>query len=236
MGHFPRVIRIAFQQRWTVVGIVATSLIIAGLWGSNIATLYPMVEIVFKDSSLPEHIDSVIDRSKTRVAEIDQAIALLQSQSTNDTDKRRALDRRIQYQRSQRERAQAQADWYLWMKPTIDRYAPKNPFQTLTMIVVLLLVGTFVKLLALSVNIMLVQRLSQLTASQLRELFFRRSLHLDMEHFSANGSADLTARLTNDINQAAVGVKVLVGKLIREPLKMAVCFCGAAFVCWRLLL
>jgi ATP-binding cassette subfamily B protein/subfamily B ATP-binding cassette protein MsbA len=59
---------------------------------------------------------------------------------------------------------------------------------------------------------------------------------LDLDSFGENGSAALTSRLTNDIAHVSGGVTVLLGRLIREPLKMMVCLSGALLVCPRLLL
>ena len=67
-------------------------------------------------------------------------------------------------------------------------------------------------------------------------MFFRKALSLDLDSFGENGSADLTSRLTNDIAHVSGGITILLGRLIREPLKMFVCLAGAMFVCPRLLL
>ncbi|MEM9588751.1 MAG: ABC transporter ATP-binding protein, partial [Planctomycetota bacterium] len=69
-----------------------------------------------------------------------------------------------------------------------------------------------------------------------RSMFYRKALHLDLDEFGDNGASGLTARLTNDVSNVAGGVSTLVGRLVREPLKMAVCLFGAAYMCWRLLL
>jgi ATP-binding cassette subfamily B protein/subfamily B ATP-binding cassette protein MsbA len=73
-------------------------------------------------------------------------------------------------------------------------------------------------------------------ANEVRTLFFRKALHLDLDDFGDSGAAGLTSRLTNDIGHLNGGITVLLGRLVREPLKMLVCFGGAAWVCWRLLL
>ena len=71
---------------------------------------------------------------------------------------------------------------------------------------------------------------------RLRALFFRKALHLDLDSFGDNGSAGLTSRLTNDIANVTAGLTVLLGRLLREPLKMVVCLVAAFCVCPRLLL
>jgi ATP-binding cassette subfamily B protein/subfamily B ATP-binding cassette protein MsbA len=59
---------------------------------------------------------------------------------------------------------------------------------------------------------------------------------LDLDAFGEHGSADLTARLTNDVALVTAGLTNLLGRMVREPLKMIACLLGAAFVCSRLLL
>ena len=38
------------------------------------------------------------------------------------------------------------------------------------------------------------------------------------------------------MNNVTQGISSLLGKAVREPLKMVVCLVGAALICWRLLL
>ena len=85
-------------------------------------------------------------------------------------------------------------------------------------------------------NNILVVRLAQLGTFDLRKLFYRRTLRMDLATFSEDGTADLMSRFTNDMNQVAGGLDSLFGKLIREPLKMFACLAGAAYFSWRLLL
>ncbi len=121
-------------------------------------------------------------------------------------------------------------------KPYIDAYLPHDPFHTLLLITGLLLVGTVVKDLFLVANNLLVARLSQHTIFDLRKLFYRRTLRMDLATFGEDGTADLMSRFTNDMSQVAGGLDSLFGKLVREPLKMLACLAGAAFISWRLLL
>ena len=64
---------------------------------------------------------------------------------------------------------------YAWIKPWIDHYVPHQPFQTLTMFIGVLLVGTLLKTLFLMANTVSVSRLSNLGALGLRRRFFRRT-------------------------------------------------------------
>ena len=65
--------------------------------------------------------------------------------------------------------------------------------------------------------------MAQLATFDLRKLFYRRTLRMDLATFNDDGTSDLLSRFTNDMNQVAVGLETLFGKLILEPLKMIAC-------------
>ncbi|WP_372718080.1 ABC transporter ATP-binding protein [Novipirellula sp.] len=237
MKNFGRALRIALRRKWSITGIVMTSMLIAVLWGANIGTLYPLVEVVFKGDSLPGYAEKQIKQTDARLDELETEINQL-SAKLAEADEKTAKNLRLQIETATAtQTAIAESSSYLrWMKPTIDAYAPRGSYATLMLIVALLVGGTAVKLVALLINLMLVQYVAESAAVDLRALFFRKALRLDLDSFGENGSADLTSRLTNDIAHVSAGITALLGRLVREPLKMAVCLGGAMFVCWRLLL
>jgi subfamily B ATP-binding cassette protein MsbA len=237
MKEFGRVLRLAARNRWSLLGILLTSLSVAILWGANIGTLFPLVEVVFNGQDLPEYAAKKLNASEGIVAELDAEVALLAQQLADpDAAQTRTIQLQIESAEAKRQVELKSVHYIALAKPWIDQYAPRGPFPTLLLIVVVLVGGTALKLVALLVNLLLVQYVAERTALELRSIFFRKALYLDLDSYGENGSARLTSRLTNDIAHVSVGVNVLLGRLVREPLKMAVCLCGAAFVCWRLLL
>ena len=60
MKDFSRVLQLAVRRRWAIAGVACTSLLIALLWGANIGTLYPMVEVVFQGESLPQYTERTL--------------------------------------------------------------------------------------------------------------------------------------------------------------------------------
>ena len=233
---FGRVLRFAMRRRWALLGIFATSLLVAGLWGANIGTMYPLVEVVFKGDSLPDYAEKKLAAARDQIAASEAEIAELRGRLPGAGEAEAIqLRRQIEAKQAMAEAIEGSVGWLTKAKPWIDKHAPRNAFATLVWIVVALVVGTTIKLFALSGNLLLVQYVAERTAIDLRSLFFRKSLQLDLDAFGDNGSATLTARLTNDISHVSAGVAVLFGRLVREPLKMAVCLAGALFICWRLL-
>jgi ATP-binding cassette subfamily B protein/subfamily B ATP-binding cassette protein MsbA len=237
MKHFGRVLKIAARKRWSLLGVLVSSLVIAILWGANIGTLYPMVEVVFQGESIPEYANRRIKESDETVRTLEAESQQLQSQlASASVAERRELAVRMETIAAKRDVYAHSVDYLRRFQPWINKYSPSSPYETLVFIVGLLIVGTTIKLFALMSNLLLVQNIAERTSLELRAIFFRKALTLDLDWFGDNGSANLTSRLTNDISHIASGINVLLGRLIREPLKMFVCIGGAVLICPRLLL
>ena len=58
---------------------------------------------------------------------------------------------------------------------------------------------------------------------------------MDIGSFSEARLSELMSRFTNDISAVNNGIQTVIGKAVREPLKMITCLVIAALVCWRLL-
>jgi ATP-binding cassette subfamily B protein/subfamily B ATP-binding cassette protein MsbA len=237
MNNFGRVLLIAARRRWSLVGILLSSVFIALLWGANIGTLYPLVEVVFRGDSLPSYVARRLAESDAQLAALQQQIVVLSGQlATAQGEQARAIRLQIEAAEANQAIVNNSVRYLNMARPTVDRYAPRDAYATLLLIVGVLLGATTLKLIALTGNLMLVQYMAEKAAVDLRAIFFRKALHLDLDSFGENGSAELTSRLTNDIANVSVGLTVLLGRLLREPLKMLVCLGGAMFVCPRLLL
>ena len=239
--NFGRVVRMAIRYKFTFAATVFSALVVAILWGGIIGAVYPVVEVVFKNKSMQQWIDEQIQENQAKLAEKSAEVERLQRElavAEKKGDKKAAG--KIQPKIHDAEYDRYKADGGLWAakkaKPWIDAYLPGDPFQTLLFITVFLFIGTVIKDLFLVANNVLTSRLSQLATFDLRKMFYRRTLRMDLANFSEDGTADLMSRFTNDVNQVAKGLDSLFGKLIREPLKMVACLVGAAFISWRLLL
>lgn len=227
---FVQILKITFRHRWAIAGLFATSLMIAVLWSTNISAVLPMVDVIFQGDNLTDYVENQLTSLQTELAENQaQSSALIEIETSEVNDQLWRLEQR-------QETLQSQQQWYQAALPYVQQYTPGTPFGTLLLVLGFLVVGTGLKLLALAANLMLVHFVAGRSAVTLREQFFRKALHLDMESFGENGSADLTARLTNDVSLITGGITTLLGRMVREPLKMIACFVGAAIICPRLLL
>jgi len=237
MKNFGRALRLSLRYRFSFLASVLCAVCVGVLWGGNIGTVYPFVEVAFQGESLHGWIDSRIQEAEETAADFAASIPPLELQYAKaPPDEQHAIRAKIHLAESRLEAEQKAADRYRRLKPYIVAYLPDDPFRTLTLLIGLLLVGTFVKSLFLIAHNVLVARLSQLGTFQLRKLFFRRTLRLDVTTFDRDGISELMSRFTHDMEHVATGLKAVFGRLVREPLKMAACLICAAVICWRLLL
>ncbi len=237
MKNFSRVLRLALRYRFTLAGAIVCALVVAVLWGANIGAIYPFVEVTFQGESPQQWIADEIKHAQRTQAELAGRIEQLKAKSAHaPPERQRALRAKIGLVES-RVAAELRAEQrYRLIQPYIRSYLPNDPFKTLALVTGFLLLGTIVKDLFLVGNNILVARLAQLSTFELRKLFHRRTLRMDLASFAGSGTADLMSRFTHDMEHVAAGLVTLFGKLVREPLKMAACLIGAAMICWRLLL
>lgn len=226
----------ALRNRLLFVSSVICAVIVGVMWGANIGPVYPFVEVIFRRSTMQDWVRTKISEAETTAAPIRaQATELEAKLATLQGDAREEVEGELaeaQQRLAAEERAIARFEF---AKYYIDRYLPHDAFQSLVLIVLLLIVGTLVKSVFFIMQSILVSILVQRTTFQLRNEFYRRTLRMDLATFTDEGTSDLMCRFTQDIESLAAGMKALFGKAIREPLKMIVCFVGAALISWQLL-
>ena len=84
MNSFGRALKLALAHRVNVLGCVLTSLAVAVLWGGNLTAVFPVVDVIMNDHSLPEWIDEKIAESDNEVAENQRWLAQLDQIHSND--------------------------------------------------------------------------------------------------------------------------------------------------------
>lgn len=164
----------------------------------------------------------------TRLAELHTALNLARLGDLHGLDQRlstasHALDSQLKDMRRLR-----------WIEPFITRYLPSDGFRTLCLLLSLVMAGIAVKGVFQFSQDVLVATITQLSLFDLRNLFFRRTMKLDLASFSDQGSAELMARFTNDIDSVSQGFNTLLSKMVREPLRIITFLAGAFWLNWRL--
>lgn len=237
MSNFSRVLKLALRMRVNVLACLLTSLLVAAFWALNLAAVWPIVDAVMQNMSVPQWIDhQVKDIQGDIQRERDRRLTLLRRFPITSPENLAELDRAARRAGEKAEIHEARLERVLSIKPYADRYLPRTPFETLGVVCVAVLIGTLTKNVFRVVNVVLTARLGAKVAMELRNEFYRRVLRLDMADFSDSGRGDLMTRCTTDIDGVQVGVQSVLGDALREPFKMAACFLGAAFISWRLLL
>jgi subfamily B ATP-binding cassette protein MsbA len=125
---------------------------------------------------------------------------------------------------------------YQWAQPHIERLLPHKGFQTLLLLLLMVISGVAIKGFFLFLQEVLVADVMQLTLFDIRNHFFRRTMALDLSSFSDQGSSELMSRFTNDMDSLSQGLNTLLGKVVREPLRAISCLSIAMWLNWRLTL
>ncbi len=224
MRNFFRAVKIGLRYRITCIGIVLCSLLVALFWSANIGTIYPLVEVVFQGKSVPQYLTESISELEAELVEKQELL-----QATPDNQSRSFITTQISG-------LQKEMGIHQRLLPYARQYLPDNAFDTLVIVVGLMIGGTILKDLILMSNIILTQRFTQLAVFNLRKDFYRRTLKMSVRSFHDDRSTELLSRFTNDTEVVTQGIYQLLGKAVREPLKMATCLVAAALISWRLLL
>jgi ATP-binding cassette subfamily B protein/subfamily B ATP-binding cassette protein MsbA len=130
------------------------------------------------------------------------------------------------------------ANWQLYLYRVgawyCSRFFPEDPFQTLALILVLVVVGVAVRGVFEFWQESLVGSVVNLSLFDLRNRLYRNVIHLDVNHFTEEGTGELMARFTNDMETLGNGIKTLFGKVVAEPLKALACVLIACWISWQL--
>jgi len=120
------------------------------------------------------------------------------------------------------------------LQPYVDQYLPNDPFKSLLLLIALVMLGVALKGFFMFLQEVLVADVMQSTLRNIRNEFFRRTINLDLASFSDQGSSELMARFTNDMDSFGQGLNTLMSKVIREPMRFVTCLGGAFWINWRL--
>ncbi len=238
MKNLGRAIKQALRQRFTIIGIVLSSLAIAFFWGANIGAVYPFVEVVIQNKSMHDWARDRIAESKNKSETIEKQIYdLEQKLPLSATKKERiATENEIAHLSLRRQAEEKVIAATTKIQPYIERFLPDDPFQTLVVIAVGLIVCTIIKDLFLVANLLLVQSFSEMTTLDLRNRVFQHTMRMGLGVFNQERTGDLMSRFTGDIQRIGGVVSFLFGRAMREPLKAVVCLAGAIWVSWQLML
>ena len=90
MNNLLQAVRMAFRYKYSIVGSIVLSAIVAVFWGVNITAVYPFVEVVFQGQTLHDWID---DQLEAPPLDDDQAAVLAPNDSKRLWLAKQAIDR-----------------------------------------------------------------------------------------------------------------------------------------------
>jgi len=103
-------------------------------------------------------------------------------------------------------------------------------------IIILMGVVTIIRCISTFYQKFLAEKITQVSLVGLREDVFAHVVEMPVGFFSSKGTSDTISRLVNDIGGIGKGVKIMLGKALREPMKAFFCLAGAFIISWKLTL
>ena len=227
----------ALHYRWSLIGSFLFSALVAVMWGANMGSVYPFIEVVFKGNTILEWADEQENLVRQEIKDTEALIAKTQSELiVANGEQKAALQRDLESATSELANEQLRITSMAKYRPWIERWAPRDPFTTLLYLVVLLFIGTLIRGLALMGSMVLVARVGQRTILDIQNQVFDNVLNMEVSELGVKGTGDLISRIRGEASAIGTAIITLFGKTVREPMKMTACLVGAAWVNWRLLL
>jgi ABC-type multidrug transport system fused ATPase/permease subunit len=111
-----------------------------------------------------------------------------------------------------------------------------NKKRAIVFIILLMAAVTTARCIARFYQSYLAEKVVQIATARLREDTFTHMMDMPVGFFSDEGTSDTISRLLGDISTMGRGMKVLLGKTLREPLKALGTLTCAALISWKLTL
>ncbi len=246
MRNFIRALRFAWPYRFRLGISFLCALLAAALWSLNFTAIYPILKIFGTGQNLQTWVDSAIEKcQKEQIDPAKKTMAEL-TQQAQDLEKEPKDHQRARKERhlvgemaaieSALKSSQDELYRYHIVKRFIDNYCPTDRFQTLLAVLVAVVLAVALRGGFEFWQESLVGAVVNRSQFDLRNRFFRRAIHLDVQYFGESGTHELMTRFVQDIDQLGNGMRTIFGKVVAEPLKAMACIAVAAWINWQLTL
>jgi ATP-binding cassette subfamily B protein/subfamily B ATP-binding cassette protein MsbA len=246
MKNFLRALRVSWSYRGRLFLSVICALVAAVLWGLSLTAVSPTLNILGgKHQNLQQMCQSAINELQQKIADLnkerkgpeDEAQRLAALPATPTRDKRiRELTLRLARIERSLQYANSKLYFYSVAELQVSRLLPQDGFRTLVWLIGLVVISVALRGIFEFWQESLVGNVVNLSLFDLRNRLYRNVIHLDVNNFSDEGTHQLMARFTNDMETLGNGVKTLFGKVVAEPLKAVACVVLASAICWQLTL
>lgn len=235
MKNFLRALQDARHYWRTLLLAIVLSTCVAGLWGANIAAIFPIIQVTLEGESLQSWNRQRVEKAKADIEALDTKAAELKSQlDAAGNDPKLVLAYESNRARRLVEERVAQSSEKL--QPWIERFFPAGPFQTVLMLAGVIVVSTLIKHVLMVSSTMLVHYVSGRVARQIRIKLFDKALTLDRGQYMALGPSGFVAHVQHTSEMLSQGIAMVYGQGVSEPLKIFACIAGAMIISWRLTL
>lgn len=237
MNSFQRILPYLWPYRFKLFLSFVFAGLVALLWGANLSIVFPAVKVLIEDESIAGYVREQIRNLEIEEQRFAEQLEKLDSefQSAREKDKSHLLARKSRVE-AKLSATSLSLGRFRWIQYRVVPLVPEDKFDTLALILALLLVATIVKAACMLAEETLVGSVVQLSVMGVRKACFRRVLQLDYQTLARQGTAELMSRFTYDMETLANGMSLLGGKVVREPLKAAACVGFAFWINWRLTL
>lgn len=121
-----------------------------------------------------------------------------------------------------------------WLVGFLPRNANKT--QSVIFIIVGMSIVTLFRCIARFYQTYLAEKIVHTSVTNIREDVFVHTMHMPIGFFSSQGTSDTTSRILGDVTVCGKGIKVILSKMLREPLKAIGTLVGAMLISWQLTL
>jgi ATP-binding cassette subfamily B protein/subfamily B ATP-binding cassette protein MsbA len=245
MKNFLRALRCSWPYRGRLGLSIVCAVAAAILWGLNFTAIYPVLKILGTGKNLQDWAEHSIQDTQKAIDKFEGEIKRLsklqrqierQPHGKIQAKHRREVAQDLARTESKLNSARTELYRYELARKYIDLLFPRDSFQTLALLFGLVVLAVAVKGLFEFWQETLVGSVVNLSLFDLRNRFYRNAIHLDVTNFGEEGTHELMARFTNDMEMLGNGTKTLFGKVIAEPLKALACVVLACWISWQLTL
>jgi ATP-binding cassette subfamily B protein/subfamily B ATP-binding cassette protein MsbA len=244
MKNFLRALRATYPYRGRLTCSLLCALVAAVLWGLTLTSITPVLTVLVEKQNLQQWAHGKIADGQTRIQilqrerderekEVEEWRRKPQGESIREK-RLRDLTSRLSRLEGDLQSANRMLYFHEVIEFEAERFLPTDPFKTLAWVIGLVVAAVALRGVFEFAQDTLVGSVVNLSLFDLRNRLFRKVIHLDVNHFSEEGTHELMARFTNDMEMLGNGTKTLFGKCVAEPLKMIVCVIIACMLSWQL--
>ena len=244
VSSFARLLPFVWPYRRKVILSVFFAGLVALFWGLNLSASFLVVKVLLDGQSIGQYVDEQMaaaqqdcDKRTASLKYLDGQIERLNAGLPVKKDETRV---KLLARQGRQQTHLAESSKRLLLLSRIKMYVvpwlPHDQFDTYALILGALLISTVLKGFCVWTQEVLIGSVVELSVMGVRKECFRRTLSLDYQSLMSRGTPELMSRFTYDMNVMATGLKLIGGKVVREPLKAIACLVIAFMVSWQLTL